>query len=271
MGRLLRKQSKSIMNNLTILPIPVLQDNYVWAIIDKNQSIALIIDPGEAIPVSVFLKQQQLKLVGILITHHHWDHTNGIEALKKEYDTPVFGPANETIPGMTMPLQEEETVSIQGFPLSFKVISIPGHTLGHIAYYFPGMLFCGDTLFASGCGRIFEGTPAQMYESLQEIAALPHDTKIYCAHEYTLNNLRFAKLVEPNNPAIMERIKEVTDLRQQGLPSLPSTLHAEKETNPFLRCRLPQVIASVENYAGEPLKDELDVFTRLRQWKDNFK
>lgn len=259
------------MNTLIIHAIPALSDNYIWAIIDKKTETALIVDPGEAAPVQAFLKQQSLTLLGILITHHHWDHTDGISALRKAYPVPVFGPAIENIVEKTDPLNERDTLTMDHFPLSFTTLSIPGHTLGHIAYYSPGILFCGDTLFASGCGRVFEGTYEQMYLSLQKIAALPHETEIYCAHEYTLANLRFAKHVEPNNRDIDKRIEQVSALRDQGLPSLPSLLRDEKATNPFLRCHTKDVIASAEHYAGQSLADPIAVFTVLRKWKDSFK
>src|SRR5579863_6235973 len=215
------------MADIRIIPIPILKDNYVWTILDTQQNTALIVDPGDAIPVQYFLQQQNITLQGILITHHHWDHTNGIVALKKMYDMPVYGPTKEKIAGLTTLVNEHDTINIAAFP-HFQIIAIPGHTLGHVAYYANEILFCGDTLFAAGCGRLFEGTAAQMYDSLQKIAALPDTTKIYCAHEYTLNNLRFAELVEPGNKKINERIKQVTEIRDKNLPSLPSLLSEEK-------------------------------------------
>lgn len=257
------------MNGLTIHPVPALKDNYVWTITDASQH-ALIVDPGDAAPVRAFLQQNKLRLMGILITHHHWDHTNGVLELKNEFDVPVFGPANEKIAGLTMPVHEHSEIKIDGFPLTLQIIAIPGHTLGHIAFYSLGMVFCGDTLFAAGCGRIFEGTAAQMFASLQKIAILPEETKIYCAHEYTLNNLHFAEIVEPGNNRIAERIKIVSELRQKNLPSLPAVLRDEKETNPFLRCHSQELIRNVEKYAGHVLNHSLEVFTWLRKWKDEF-
>ncbi len=256
---------------MNIIPIPILSDNYVWTLLDTNQPTAVIVDPGEAKPVIHFLKQHELTLCGILITHHHWDHTGGIAELKNQYDIPIYGPANETIDGLSVPLQPDQIIQLKSFPLTLQVIGIPGHTLGHVAYYSPGILFCGDTLFAAGCGRVFEGTAAQMYASLQKIAALPDNTKIYCAHEYTLNNLRFAEQVEPENKKIKERLVRVSDLRKKNLPSLPSLLKEEKETNPFLRCDSPELIANVEKHAGETLSTPVEVFTELRTWKDGFK
>ncbi len=236
-----------------ITPIPALKDNYIWAIINRTNNTVLIVDPGEAEPVNTFLHEHKLTLSGILLTHHHWDHTNGAASLSKQHHVPVIGPEKDRIAGLTRAVHEGDEVNIAGFPLTFKVMEIPGHTLGHIAYYSPGMLFCGDTLFAAGCGRIFEGTPPQMFATLQKLAALPDDTNVYCAHEYTVNNLRFAEVVEPDNANIQKRMQKVRELREQQLPSLPSTLGEEKATNPFLRC------------------DTVDEFTRLRKLKDDFR
>lgn len=255
--------------HLSITPIPILKDNYVWTLIDKAKNAAVIVDPGDAAPVRDYLQTHGLTLAAILLTHHHWDHTNGVNDLKKLYDVPVFGP-REKIPSVTNNVNENDEVSVVNFPLSFEVMAIPGHTLSHIAYYAPGMIFCGDTLFASGCGRLFEGTAGEMYASLQKIAALPDSTHVYCAHEYTLNNLRFAALVEPTNQKIVERAKRVAALREKNLPSIPDTLAEEKATNPFLRCDSPEIIASVEAYAGRKLTDPVDVFAWLRKWKDEF-
>lgn len=256
--------------NITVYPIPILKDNYVWTIIDVSKNTAVIVDPGDAAPVARFLDQQRLQLKGILITHHHWDHTNGTVELKEQYDVPVFAPAREQVQGATTLVKEGDIVHIDDFPLAFQVIDIPGHTLGHVAYYANEMLFCGDTLFAAGCGRIFEGTPEQMYASLQKIAALPDETKIYCAHEYTLNNLRFAAAVEPNNQDIALRLQEVQRLSHADIPSLPSLLKIERKTNPFLRCHIPELIANTEKHAGSPLTDPVRIFYNLREWKNHF-
>lgn len=257
------------MSILTIHPIPALKDNYIWAITDSDHQQTVIVDPGEAKAVEDFLREQHLTLKAILITHHHWDHMNGVMELKNHYHVPVIAP-NENIPGATRRVSENDVVTIPNFPLHLKVFEIPGHTLGHVAYYTPSMLFCGDTLFSSGCGRIFEGTPVQMYASLLKITALPNATQIYCAHEYTLNNLRFAETVEPGNKKIAERIKTVSAMRDNHQPSLPSTLSDEKETNPFLRCDSPEIIANVERYANQSLSNPIAVFTWLRKWKDTF-
>lgn len=251
-----------------IVPISALKDNYIWAMINARSKQATVVDPGEAAPVLDFLRKQQLTLAAILITHHHWDHTNGLSELAKA-GIPCFGPAKELVQGISLPVQEGDDVKISGLP-SFKVFDIPGHTLGHVAYYAPGILFSGDTLFTGGCGRYFEGTAAQLYHSLQTLAALPPETKIYCGHEYTVNNLRFAEQVEPGNQKIRARLQQTRALRAEHLPTVPSTLREEHETNPFLRCEVPDVIASVSRYAGRELRDPVEVFTYLRQWKDKF-
>lgn len=252
--------------NIRIDCISALKDNYIWSIVDELSQSALIVDPGEARPVVNYLQKNRLKLCGLLITHHHWDHTNGIEALKDLYHCPVYGPG--AIAGVTDPVAQ--TFSPLHFPMTFQVLSIPGHTVEHAAYYSSHLLFCGDTLFAAGCGRIFEGNPEQMFNSLQMLANLPIDTKVYCAHEYTLNNLRFAATVEPNNKYIQDKILAITELRDRNLPSLPSTILDEKNTNPFLRCNEQTVITSAEKYAGEKLTSPVEVFAVLRQWKDAF-
>lgn len=253
---------------MEIIPVPVLKDNYVWTIIDKEQHNALVIDPGDAMPVLEFLKKHQLNLQGILITHHHADHTGGITELIRHHAVPVIGSFQEKGLGITLPIQPDQAWRPEHFPLTFQVLGIPGHTLAHVAYYSPGMLFCGDTLFAAGCGRVFEGTSEQMYKSLQKLAALPDETNIYCGHEYTLKNLHFAEKVEPTNLNIKKRIAHVSELRKKNLPSLPATLAEEKKTNPFLRCDSPELIMHVEQYAGQKLQTPVDVFTWVRKWKD---
>ena len=254
---------------MDIYPIPALKDNYIWAIINSQQQ-AIIIDPGDARPVQTFLQQHQLTLHAILITHHHWDHTNGISALTQGLNIEVYGPKQDPVSGVTKKIAEHDIVSFPAFQLNFSILEIPGHTLGHIAYYAPGMLFCGDTLFAAGCGRLFEGTAEQMYTTLQKLAALPDDTAVYCAHEYTLHNLHFAQLVEPNNPHIQSRLKHVQSLRAQHKPSLPSIMSEEKLTNPFLRCEIDEVKQRAEKQSGVSLTNPVDVFRVVREWKDGF-
>jgi len=251
---------------MQIVPIPAFKDNYIWAMINDAQQV-LIVDPGDAVPVIQFLTQQNLKLAGILITHHHWDHTNGISELLQHAKVPVFGPAHDPVPEITIPLSENQQAQLSGFPL-FSIIDIPGHTLGHIAYYADGVLFAGDTLFAGGCGRIFEGTAAQMYSSLLKLKSLPGETKLYCAHEYTLANLRFALHVEPKNDALIRRYEAVEKLVSQTGISLPSQLSDEIQTNPFLRCQLSHIKHSAELYARQALKSEAEVFAVIREWKN---
>lgn len=256
------------MSISNIIPIPALKDNYIWAIINAEMQ-TLIVDPGEALPVINYLNENQLQLTAILLTHHHWDHINGVPELLNQYDVPVVGPKKDKISTVTMSVNSNDVTDFAGFP-AFEVLEIPGHTHGHIAYYTPGSVFCGDTLFAAGCGRIFEGTVEEMYASLQKLVALPLATKVYCAHEYTYKNLQFAELVEPGNSEIKPRMQRVQELRNQQLPSVPSTMEEEKATNPFLRCQSPELIANVERYARKELNNEVEVFQYLRQWKNVF-
>lgn len=250
--------------------ISVLKDNYVW-IIQNDKRQAIIVDPGAASPVLEYLKKNNLELAAILITHHHWDHTNGIfDIIAKYPNIPVYGPKHKQISGVNKLVGEGDDINFADFNLHLQVFDIPGHTLSHIAYYGNGLLFCGDTLFSAGCGRLFEGTPQQMVTSLQKMLGLPDETVIYPAHEYTLNNLRFAETVEPHNQQIGKRKTEVSALIAKHLPSLPSKLSIEKATNPFLRLDSPEVIASAAKYADKPLQDKVEVFAYLRQWKDGF-
>lgn len=234
-----------------------------------NQA-CVVVDPGDADPVLSLLDQQGLSLTGILITHHHGDHTNGIAKLLAKYSVPVFGPATEAIPGVSKGVQESDIVHIPALNLHFQILDIPAHTQGHIAYYGHSSVFCGDTLFTGGCGRLFEGTAAEMYASLQKLAALPDDTLVYCGHEYTEANLRFAGLVEPDNPALLQRLTVVHSLRAQNQSTVPAPLSLEKATNPFLRAHLPALQKAAEQFAGTPLNDPIEVFTALRRWKDGW-
>ncbi|OGT37110.1 MAG: hydroxyacylglutathione hydrolase [Gammaproteobacteria bacterium RIFCSPHIGHO2_12_FULL_38_14] len=245
--------------------IPALKDNYIWAIHAKNDRI-VIVDPGDATPVINYLKNHHLTLSALLITHHHWDHTNGIQKLKETYNVPIYGP--DDIVHVTHILNNTANLSIDH--INFKIITVPGHTQDHLAYYCEDKIFCGDTLFAAGCGRLFEGTAEMMFDSLQKISSLPNETKIYCAHEYTLHNLQFAKIVEPENEKIVSRINKINTIRAQTLPSLPSLLFEEKETNPFLRCHIKTVIKSAEKYANRTLNSPVEVFSVIRKWKDSF-
>lgn len=257
-----------------ISPIPAFKDNYIWLLVRGRQ--AFVVDPGDAGPVMARLEANDLDLAGILVTHHHADHQGGIAALCERYQPEVYAPANESITGATHHLRGGEVLDVLGSAV--QVIAVPGHTLGHLAYLAPGALFCGDTLFGAGCGRLFEGTPAQMSDSLHRIAALPDETLIYCAHEYTEMNLRFALTVEPGNVALRQRADEVARLRAAGMPSVPSTLACEKASNPFLRCAQPAVIAAVTEHAGDMVANvgsgieapEVAVFAALRAWRNVF-
>lgn len=256
---------------LDVTPISAFSDNYLWLIHGINQPRqVVIVDPGDATPVIDHLEQHQLDLVAILATHHHHDHVGGVNALLKKYPVPVYGPRAERIPGMVHPLAEGDQVSIADTGLEFAVIELPGHTSGHIAYYGHGAIFCGDTLFCGGCGRLFEGTPAQMSASLGKLAALPAETRVYCGHEYTLDNLRFAAQVEPKNPALIQFGADAKQLREKGLPTLPSTIERELSLNPFLRCAEDSVRLSANEHAGHELAGPVEVFAEIRRWKDGF-
>lgn len=253
-----------------VIPIPALKDNYIWLL--RQGASAIVVDPGDAAPVIGVLQQEKLSLSAILITHHHKDHQGGIATLcARSPSTEVFGPAQESITGMTRALRGGERLPLPlpgaGIGAEMRVLAVPGHTLGHLAYYIEGRLFCGDTLFAGGCGRLFEGTPAQMFASLSLLAALPDDTLVYCAHEYTEANLRFALAVEPGNHALRRRADAAAATRAQGLPTLPSTLALEKASNPFLRCEEAEVTAAA-SARGADKSNPVSVFAALREWKN---
>ena len=256
------------MDITTIVPIRAFQDNYIWCL--RRGSAAVVVDPGDAGPVLDYLSNEGLRLDAILTTHHHGDHVGGNTGLLSKYNVPVFGPARESIPGITRTLREGDTVEVPGIGLHFQVFDVPGHTAGHIAYYGEGLLFCGDTLFSCGCGRLFEGTAAQMHSSLSKFAALPGDTLVYCAHEYTLSNLRFARAAGPGNPALDERETTAKAALAAGNPSLPSTIESELAANPFLRGGNPAVAAAASRHAGRALASPVEVFAALRTWKDGF-
>lgn len=251
--------------------IPAFRDNYIWWLQGNDQQV--VVDPGDAAPVIDALESQNAQLDAILITHHHPDHTGGIKALQARYpDVTVWGPDNPSIPGITHALKDGDLINLAG--MTFAVLAVPGHTLDHIAFYAQPddaepILFCGDTLFSSGCGRLFEGTPEQMFQSLQRLAALPDTTRVYCTHEYTLANLAFAQAVEPDNSDVQARLDEVQRYRASEQPSLPSTLSLEKRVNPFLRCNLAAVQAGVSSQS-QVTSTPQQVFTALRAWKDSF-
>ena len=263
---------------LQVWPIPAFDDNYIWCIHDGKS--ALIVDPGDALPVLDYLKQKNLVLKGILITHHHADHTGGVLQLLGALDPsiPVYGPAAIDIPGRTQALMEGDTLEIASPRISFEVFEVPGHTLSHIAYFanmqanvVEPVLFCGDTLFASGCGRLFEGTPTQMSQSLAKFIALPKNTLVYCTHEYTLSNIRFALAVEPNNANLITWEQAAKKLRSHHLPTLPTTIGQELQVNPFMRCDQAAVIDSALSISGEKnLPTPAHVLAVIRAWKDQF-
>ena len=253
---------------LEIVPLPAFQDNYIWTL--RSGKLAAVVDPGEARPVQDYLAKERLSLVAILATHHHPDHVGGIAELVARHKVPVFGPKGEPIPALTHPVGQGDSAEIPGLDASFSVLDIPGHTRAHVAYYGLGSLFCGDTLFACGCGRVFEGTPAQMLHSLTKLAALPDETKVYCGHEYTLANIKFARAVDPGNALLAAREERAQRLRDAGRPTLPSTLGEERATNPFLRCSEPVVIDSANKYLGSRIGDPVSVFAAIRDWKNRF-
>jgi hydroxyacylglutathione hydrolase len=252
--------------------LPAFTDNYIWLLQDHSTRRCVVVDPGDAAPVLDWLDQHpDWTLSDILITHHHHDHVGGVLQLKQRTGARVFGPATENIPGRDVALDDNQQIQVLG--LDFDVYAVPGHTLGHIAYYHGAatpLLFCGDTLFAAGCGRLFEGTPAQMHHSLGRLNALPAQTLVYCAHEYTLSNLRFAQAVEPDNAAIAERLAEVTRWRSENRISLPSNLALERLTNPFIRVGEASVRQKADERSGTSNQAPSDTFATLRAWKDNF-
>jgi hydroxyacylglutathione hydrolase len=249
-----------------IFPIPALKDNYIWTI--HAAGAVVVVDPGDARPVQDELDRRGLSLVGILVTHHHWDHVNGIPDLLIRHQVPVYGPASETIPERTVAMRGGDTFQIAPLGLEMRALAVPGHTAGAIAYHGHGWLLSGDTLFTAGCGRLFEGTAAQMYDSLRTLAALDPATRVYCGHEYTLRNLAFARLVEPGNAALGRRLAFAESQRALGAPTVPAALATETETNPFLRCHVPEVREAAERHAGRRLASPVEVFGALRAWKD---
>ena len=256
---------------MNLSALPAFADNYIWMLHDGTQ--AVVVDPGDAAPVLQALKARGLQLVGILVTHHHPDHVGGVDALRASLQGPVWGPARENISKPFTPLQDGDVITVLGH--RFQVIDVPGHTAGHIAYFQldedeAPLLFCGDTLFSAGCGRLFEGTPAQMHHSLSRLAALPGSTQVCCTHEYTLSNLKFAAAVEPGNAERAQYHARCETLRAQGLPTLPSSIALEREVNPFLRCEAPEVVATARAH-GAANDDKVSVLAALREWKNRFR
>lgn len=253
--------------------LPAFTDNYIWLLLDPERRRCAAVDPGDAAPVQAWLDARpEWRLTDILVTHHHHDHVGGVQQLKTRHGARVYGPASENIPARDEALVDGQRIRVLDHDLD--VIEVPGHTSGHIAYYHDDSqqpwLLSGDTLFAAGCGRLFEGTAAQMFDSLRRLAALPAQTHVYCTHEYTLSNLRFAQAVEPGNPAIAERLEQVVRLREAKCITLPSDLRTEQATNPFLRSGEPTVAAAASQYAGRELATSQAVFAALRAWKDSF-
>ncbi len=253
---------------MNIVPLPAFRDNYIWILREGRN--AAVVDPGDAATVLAYLEREGLKLTAILATHYHDDHVGGIPALLQKHPAPVFGLAGEAIPCLSHALEDGEVFDLPGLDMAFRVLAVPGHTLGHGAYYGANLLFCGDTLFGCGCGRLFEGSPAQMYASLSRLAALPAETRVYCAHEYTEANIRFALAVEPGNARLRERAEETRARRAAGESTVPSLLEEEIATNPFLRSTAPEVIAAASARAGRTLTDPVAVFTEIRSWKNGF-
>jgi len=256
------------MSEFTVTAIPAFADNYIWLISTKGNHCA-VVDPGDAGPVAKVLAQNGLELDYILITHHHADHTGGVAELVSAYGAKVFGPHDTRIPGQDQSFGEGESVHLPLLELDFSVMEVPGHTSSHIAFYGHGCLFCGDTLFSVGCGRLFEGTPEQMQSSMDKLAILPADTRVFCAHEYTLSNCDFARAVEPDNEKLLTRASEVEASRAIGRSTVPSELGEELAVNPFLRCRQPTVVSAARkrNPNAEPGASTLSV---IRAWKDSF-
>jgi hydroxyacylglutathione hydrolase len=255
---------------LSLVSIPAFTDNYIWMLHDEHR--ALVVDPGDAGVVLEALKSLSLRLETILVTHHHIDHTGGVDVLRDTTGATVFGPLTETMPEPIRRLQGGDKV--QGMSLEFDVIDVPGHTSGHIAYYCSNvdghpLLFCGDTLFSGGCGRLFEGTPSQMLSSLNQLGSLPGNTRVCCTHEYTLSNLKFARAVEPNNAELIQYQQQCIALREANVPTLPSTIARELQINPFLRSDQAEVVLAAQQLDPKAT-DAVAVFTAIRQWKNNF-
>lgn len=267
---------------MTLIPLPAFTDNYIWLL--HNDTHAIVVDPGDAQPVLAALDRLKLPLVAILVTHHHMDHVGGVAQLREATGATVYGPATEKMPEPLQRLIEGDKVEVLG--LRFSVIDVPGHTAGHIAYYCDGvdvegvrrpLLFCGDTLFSGGCGRLFEGTPAQMLASLDKLAALPAGTQVCCTHEYTLSNLRFALAVEPDNTALALYNAQCVALRANDRPTLPSSIAQELQINPFLRTRQRSIIEAAGRFDTTVASNAVDsssetaVFAAIREWKNQFK
>ncbi len=251
---------------LTLKPLPAFEDNYIWILHDNRHAIA--VDPGDPAPLIAYLDAHQLVLTAVLITHHHRDHTGGNTTLRQRYNCAIYAPDNPRIPATTHVLHGGDTLNLTSPELHFSILATPGHTLDHISYIGHGSLFCGDTVFGCGCGKLFEGTPAMMAASLDAIMALPDATRVCCAHEYTLSNIDFAKTIDGTNQALLERERNDRVTRSNNQPTLPSTLVREKATNPFLRFHAPDMIAFAAHYLNRPNPSPSDVFGAIRAAKD---
>ena len=256
------------MPTLKVIPVQAFNDNYIWTLVKDGN--AAVVDPGDAAPVLDYLHNHQLTLTAILNTHHHADHVGGNSGLLEHFKVPVYGPHEERIPTVSRRLREGEKFVIDGIGVEMAVIEVPAHTRSHIAFYGADMLFCGDTLFAGGCGRIFEGTPAQMHSALGKLMALPDHTRVYCGHEYTLANLRFARAAEPGNPLVSAWEEQAAAQRARNEVTLPSTIGREKDANPFVRCDQPGIVATASQHAGRTLTEVVEVLAEIRLWKNNF-
>lgn len=255
---------------LQVHPIPAFDDNYIWALQAPGSNLIAVVDPGDALPVEQWLTENSASLAAILVTHHHADHTGGIQTLLNRHDVPVYGSHNSKYPGITHPLKQGDQLPLLGQVLQIQ--EVPGHTLDHISYYNPtgnGQLFCGDTLFLAGCGRLFEGDAAQMLDAMKYFRSLPESTDVYCTHEYSLANLKFAQAVEPDNQAIHTCTERCQQLRDNNQPTLPTSIAQELKINPFMRSDQPAVIAAAAQFNGTS-GDEVAVFGAIRQWKNEF-
>ncbi|MCK5813397.1 MAG: hydroxyacylglutathione hydrolase [Cocleimonas sp.] len=254
----------------SILPVSAFSDNYIWLLCDDKQQYTAIIDPGDAAPVIAMLEKKKIQPIAILITHRHSDHIAGVPALLQKYpELPVYGSEKESIPKLTRAVKQGDFITLAEIDIKLEVLETFGHTAGHLSYYAERLLFCGDTLFSNGCGRIFDGTIEDLYASLEKIAKLPADTQIFCAHEYTLDNIGFSKWVEPENKDLLAREIACWMLIDEDKPTIPSLLSNELKTNPFLRCHKETVIQAAEKFAGKPLNYPVEVFRAIRQWKDS--
>jgi len=254
-----------------VTPIPAFNDNYIWAIADPQGPRIAVVDPGDATPVRRYLEQHNLNLAAILVTHHHADHTGGVNELARVFDVPVYGPANSPFGGIDRPLTDGDSVELFGRTLNVR--EVPAHTLDHISYFNAGeipQLFCGDTLFLAGCGRLFEGSAAQMQQAMDYFGTLPDDTEIYCTHEYSLSNLAFAAAVEPDNADIQATAERCRALRAEDKPTLPSHIGTEKRINPFMRTGVASVRDSAARHAGKPLADTTETLAAIREWKNSY-